>query len=86
MKKEVDESSGVFWSQTNFENFCRSTSMHGWFFVVDDSLGRGVYAVCIRFFWLLVVLAVITLFLTLMTFLIQDYLQESITSTYVFEE
>ena len=72
-------------SQTNFENFCRSTSMHGWFYVVDDSLGKGFYASCTRVLWVLVVMLSILLTMILVGLTIAKYLETKVASSYVFE-
>ena len=84
--EEASEASDIYWSQTNFENFCRSTSMHGWFFVVDESLGHGFYAVCTKFFWVLVVLLSLILTLAFMIVIVLDYEQEKVQTTFVFEK
>ncbi len=83
---EGDRRTGTFWSQTNWENFCRSTSMHGWFFVVDESLGKGFYGACTRSMWIIVVLLSIGLFLFFLQLILKDFDSDKVESKYVFHE
>jgi len=71
----------AIWSQTNWENFCGSTTWHGWCFLYDDSL-EGPTMVFARCFWVFIVLLTTALCVVLVYITIQDWKSGPIDTTF----
>ncbi len=72
-----------YWSETNWRNFCGSTTMHGWYFLVDESLAKNKkLARLIRFLWAIIIVVSTSAALLLISYLLVNYRDDKTTTKY----
>ena len=72
-----------YWTETNWCNFCGSTTMHGWYFLVDESLAQSqLLSHMIRCCWAAVIAAMTAFGFYLIALIIIDYRDAKTTTDY----
>ncbi len=72
-----------YWTETNWRNFCGSTTMHGWYFLVDESLAQSqLLSHMIRCCWAAVIAAMTAFGFYLIALIIIDYRDDKTTTDY----
>ncbi len=70
-------------TETNWQNFCGSTTMHGWYFLVDESLAQTqLLSHMIRCCWAAVIAAMTAFGFYLIALIIIDYRDDKTTTDY----
>ncbi len=72
-----------YWTETNWRNFCGSTTMHGWYFLVDESLAQTqLLSHMIRCCWAAVIAAMTAFGFYFIALIIIDYRDDKTTTDY----